>query len=138
MLVDYPVQGSLVRQLIFHWTIACLVIFIYLFCMQVFTGGFQKSVGQHMSDMWNQYGILLIALMTVFPVFAFDSIRLSHRFAGPMVPFGRALEKLSKGESIEPVNFRESDFWTHLSTDLNAVANKLNLISERQPEQEAK
>jgi hypothetical protein len=48
-----------------------------------------------------------------------------------MVPFGRALEKLSKGEAIEPVNFRQSDFWRHLSTDLNSVAQKLNLIAEK-------
>lgn len=137
MFVDYPVQGSLVRQLLMHWVIACAVMFVYLFCMQIFSGGMHQSFGEHISDMWKQYGILLVALATVFPVFVFDSIRLSHRFAGPMVPFGRALEKLSKGESIERVNFRQSDFWKHLSKDLNSVAQKLNLVSDMPSESAA-
>jgi hypothetical protein len=138
MFVDYPVQGSLVRQLLIHWTIACVVIFVYLLCMQVFRGGIHKSFAEHLGDMWRQYGILLIALATVFPVFALDSIRLSHRFAGPMIPFGRALRRLSKGEVIEPVNFRQSDFWKHLSSDLNSVAQQLNLVSEDRAESNAR
>lgn len=131
MLVDYPVQGSLVRQLLIHWLIACGVMFVYLLCMQLFTGGMHRPLSEHFSEMWNRYGILLVALATVFPVFVFDSLRLSHRFAGPMIPFGRALEQLSKGEAIEPLNFRQSDFWKHLSTDLNSVAQKLNLITDK-------
>ena len=130
MLVDYPVQGSLVRQILIHWVIACCVIFVYLLCMQIFKGGIDKSLGEHLAGMWDQYGILLVVLATVFPVFVFDSIRLSHRFAGPMVPFGRALAQLSKGEAIEPVNFRDTDFWKHLSRDLNSIAQKLNLVDE--------
>jgi hypothetical protein len=130
ILVDYPVQGSIVRQLICHWFVACGVIFIYLLCMQVFKGGVQKPVNVHLSEMWSQYGILLVVLATVFPVFVFDAIRLSHRFTGPMIPFGRALQRLSEGQAIEPVNFRQTDFWKHLSRDLNSVAQKLNLMSE--------
>ena len=130
LFVDYPVQGSLVRQILVHWVVACGVIFVYLLCMQIFKGGIQKSLGEHLAAMWDQYGILLVVLATVFPVFIFDSIRLSHRFSGPMVPFGKALERLSNGEPIEPVNFRDTDFWKHLSRDLNSVARKLNLIAE--------
>lgn len=137
LFVDYPVQGSLVRQLLIHWAIACAVIFLYLFLMQVFSAGMRRPFTEYLSGMWNRYGILLVVLATVFPVFVFDSIRLSHRFAGPMVPFGKALEKLARGEKIEAMYFRKSDFWQQLATNLNSVASKLDLVSDDANQQEA-
>ena len=130
MLVDYPVQGSLVRQLLLHWVIACAVIFLYLFVMQVFSAGVRRPLSEYLSGMWTRYGVLLVVLATVFPVFVFDSIRLSHRFAGPMLPFGKALEQLAKGEKIDAMYFRKSDFWQQLATNLNSVARQLELINE--------
>ena len=127
LFVDYPVQGALVRQLLLHWVIACCVIFFFLFVMQMFRGGLHTPFSMHMSQMWEQYGVLLIVLATVFPVFVFDSIRMSHRFAGPMVSFGRALEKLAQGEQVPEVHFRKSDFWKQMADNLNRIANRLEL-----------
>jgi hypothetical protein len=66
-------------------------------------------------------------MATVFPAFALDSIRLSHRFAGPMVSFAKALDRMARGQRIEDLAFRKSDFWKQLAENLNTIAKKLDL-----------
>ena len=44
LFVDSKVQGILVRQLIIHWALACVLIFLYLFAMETFASGFEGGV----------------------------------------------------------------------------------------------
>ncbi len=127
LLVDFPVQGALVRQLLFHWGIACGVILVYLICLEMFTSPEHRTLVENLAAIWNRYGALLVALATVFPAFVIDSIRLSHRFAGPMVSLAKALERMARGQRIEELVFRKSDFWRQLAANLNAIARKLDL-----------
>jgi hypothetical protein len=68
---------------------------------------------------------LFIALIVIFPIFAYDSLKLSNRFAGPMVSFRNALKKLSRGEPVKPLSFRKGDFWRELAADFNRVADRM-------------
>ena len=132
LFVDFPVQGALVRQLLFHWGIACCVILVYLLCMEVFMTREHRSVGEHLYSIWSRYGVLLVVMATVFPAFLIDSIRLSHRFAGPMVSFGKALERMARGQNVDELVFRKSDFWKQLAGNLNTIAKKLDLAETKE------
>lgn len=132
LYVDKGVQGMLIRQLLIHWCIASLVMFLFLLIMQVFSAPMQLSLGGHLSALWAKYGILCVALLTVFPVFVYDSIKLSNRFAGPMVSFRISLENLAQGKPIESLNFRKRDFWHDISGDLNAIARRMNLLQDNE------
>ncbi len=127
LFVDFPVQGAMVRQLLFHWGMACCVVLVYLLCMEAFMTREHRSVGELMQAIWTRYGVLLVVMATVFPAFVIDSIRLSHRFAGPMVSFAKALERMARGQEIEELAFRKSDFWKQLAGNLNTIAKKLDL-----------
>jgi len=122
LFVDPKVQGSLLRQLILHWCMACFLIFIYLFTLQAFSNGFSLGFSENMSALWNQYGLLALVLGVLSPVFIYDSIKMSNRFVGPMVSFRAALKDLANGGEPSPVKFRESDFWQDMTGDLNKVA----------------
>lgn len=125
LFVDAKVQGSLVRQLAMHWALACFLIFLYLFTLQTFAHGFTLSFQENLSMLWRQYGMLLLVILVISPVFIYDSIKLSNRFVGPMIKFRRALGKLAKGEDTGDITFRENDFWKELTEDFNVIADEL-------------
>jgi len=130
LFVDKKVQGVLLKQLVFHWFTAALVMVLFLLIMQVLSTPERLSLGEHAGQMWSKYGILLVAIAAIMPVFIYDSIKLSHRFAGPMVSYRNAMAKLAKGEPINAVGFRNKDFWHEICNDLNAVAKRMDLLSE--------
>lgn len=128
LFVDTKVQGSLVRQLIIHWCLACFLIFFYLFALQAFSNGFALGFKENLQALGNQYGLLGLVLAVVSPVFIYDSVKLSNRFVGPMVSFRAALKKLAKGEDLPPVHFRENDFWREMAVDLNEISSRMKTL----------
>lgn len=125
LFVDNKVQGSLIRQLIIHWSLACFLVFLYLFTLQAFSNGFALGFWGNLSVLWQQYGLLALVMLVISPVFIYDAMKLSNRFVGPMISFRGALRKLANGEDHEEINFRHNDFWQDLTKDLNMVAAEL-------------
>ena len=125
LFVDAKVQGSLIRQLIIHWFLACFLMFLYLFALQAFGSGMSTSFQENLVQLSNKYGLLGIVLLVISPVFIYDSIKLSNRIVGPMVTFRAALKKLANGEDPNTIRFRQNDFWKDLSKELNAVSDEL-------------
>ena len=132
LFVDPQVQGSLVRQLIIHWSLACLLIFLYLFALQAFSNGFALNFQENLVSMWQQFGILGLVLLVVSPVFIYDSVKLSNRFVGPMVSFRRAIRGLANGEEIAELNFRRGDFWKDITVDFNKISQELQQLRAQQ------
>lgn len=130
LFVDRKVQGVLLRQLVLHWISAGLVVFVFLFIMQILSTTERMSFGEHVVKMWSQYKVAFVAILTVMPVFVYDSIKLSHRFAGPMVSLRNAMSDLAEGKPIEGVFFRKKDYWHDICVDVNAVAKRMDLLSE--------
>lgn len=137
LFVDTKVQGSLVRQLIIHWSLACFLIFLYLFTLETFANGFSLDFQENMAALWKQHGLLALVLLVISPVFVYDSIKLSNRFVGPMISFRSALKKLANGENMDPINFRENDFWKELTGDLNKISKELKELRDANPSEEA-
>lgn len=123
--VDPSVQGAIVRRLTVHWLVVFAVLFVFLVVMQVLVGGPFKPLSHHINTIGERYGLLLACLLCLLPVFAYDAIKLSHRFAGPMVSFRQALHQVATGEDIEAIHFRKNDFWKPLTDDLNLIAAEL-------------
>ena len=136
LYVDTRVQGTLVRQLILHWLLACSLIVLYVFTMQAFSNGFELGFMENLAIVWKRYGVLGMFMLVLSPVFIYDAIRLSNRYAGPMVSFRSALHKLATGENPEPISFRQDDFWKDLSRDLNRIADELRELRGEQEQTE--
>ena len=130
LFVDAKVQGSLVRQLIVHWALACFLIFLYLLTLQAFANGFALSLNENLSVMGQKYGLLAAVMLVISPVFIYDSIKLSNRFVGPMISFRSVMKKLVDGEDVEPLTFRRGDFWRELTSDLNQISTELRELRE--------
>ncbi len=127
--VDAEVQGSLVRRVISHWLVFLIVAFVMSFILQVLTDPF-RPLSAHFQDMWWTHGPFLIVVLFLLPVYVIDTIKLSHRFAGPVFRLRRAIRKVAEGAAPQPIKFRKSDFWNGLADDYNAMLARLNVLPE--------
>lgn len=123
--VDPAVQGAIVRRLVLHWVYAMLTGCFCLLMLQVFTAGPSMTLSSHLGLFCERYGILFVSLALTLPLFIYDSLRLSHRFVGPMVAVRLALKKLAAGGTVPEINFRQGDFWPEVADDINQLARRV-------------
>jgi hypothetical protein len=117
--VDREVQSSLLRRMTFHW-------FLFLVAngigMLLWTRLVESS-----TETWNETLIaagqrlvpFAIISLAIIPVFILDAMKLSNRFAGPIVRVRRSLAQIANGEIPKPIEFRTGDFWKSLAHDMN-------------------
>lgn len=127
--VDPQVQGALVRRLVLHWLAFIGVAAVVAFCLQVLSNPF-RSVSEHAEQLWWTHGPFLLVLFFLMPVFVVDTIKLSHRFAGPIYRLRNVIRQAAAGQEVETLKFRDFDFWQGLADDFNAMVGRLSAKQE--------
>ena len=122
--VDPKVQGALVRRLVLHWLLFLAAVSILAFCLQVLSNPF-VSLGQHMQQLWWTQGPLLLVMLFLLPVFVLDTIKLSHRFTGPIYRLRQVIRNIAQGDLAPRLRFRDFDFWQGLAEDFNRMVDQL-------------
>jgi hypothetical protein len=122
--VDPKVQGALVRRLVFHWCSFVVVAALVAFCLQVLSNPF-TSIREHAQNVWWTHGPFLLVMVFMLPVFIVDTIKLSHRFAGPIYRLRQTVRALADGAPFQPMKFRDVDFWQGLAEDFNKMVARL-------------
>jgi hypothetical protein len=120
LFVDLKVQGALVARVVSYWLFCLLGIILMLLCWQIITGPARMFYTQF-DSMWFHYGPAMIASFILLPLVVVDVIRFSNRFVGPMLRLRRSLRQLVQGEDVEPIIFRDNDFWHDLAVDFNTL-----------------
>src|SRR6185295_496407 len=123
--VDPKVQGALVRRLVLHWCAFIAVAGLVAFCLQVLSNPF-VSIREHAQNVWWTHGPFLLVMAFMLPVFIVDTIKLSHRFAGPIYRMRQTIRSLAKGGAYTPMKFRDIDFWQGLAEDFNQMVERLS------------
>jgi len=123
--VDPRVQGSLVRRLIYHWVAFLAVSSAMAFFLQVLTNPFE-SMSTHFQNLWWTHGPFLLVMVFLLPVFVLDTIRLSHRFAGPIYRLRQTIRSIAQGKPTQRLKFRDFDFWQGLAGDFNQMVDRLS------------
>lgn len=124
LFVDPRVQGALVLHVVLYWFVWVVTISLMLLCWQIVTGP-ARMFYTHLDDMWFHYGPALIASFLLLPMVIVDIVRLSNRFAGPMLRLRRSMRQLVRGEHVEPIQFRDADFWREFADEFNAMVAKV-------------
>lgn len=122
--VDPKVQGALVRRLVIHWLAFIGVAAVAAFGMQILSNPL-RPVGEHVQQLWWTHGPFLLVLFFMMPVFVLDTIKLSHRFAGPIYRLRRVIKEAAEGAEPEQLKFRDLDFWQGLADDFNLMVERL-------------
>jgi hypothetical protein len=127
--IDACVQGSLARRIIMHWLLFLSVGALVAFILQVLADPF-RPLALHFKALWITHGPFLLVMVFLLPVFVVDSIKLSHRFAGPIYALRKALREVASGGTPRRLKFRRRDFWHDVADDYNAVLEKLELLDD--------
>ncbi len=121
LFVDPKVQGALVLRVILYWAFCLITITIMLLCWRIMTGP-ARLFYTHFNDLWFFYGPALVASLLVLPLVVIDSLRMSNRFVGPLMRLRRSVRDLARGEHVEPIRFRDEDFWHDFAEEFNELA----------------
>ena len=95
------------------------------FALQVLSNPF-RSLEEHAQQVWWTHGPFLLVLFFMLPVFIVDTLKLSHRFAGPIYRLRQTIRSLAKGGKFTPMKFRDFDFWQGLADDFNQMVERLS------------
>lgn len=131
--IDSNVQGALARRIIVHWLVFLSVAFLVSFILQVLTNPFE-SLSVHLRNSWWTHGPFLLVMLFLLPVFVVDTIKLSHRFAGPIFALRRAVREIAAGQPARKLKFRRRDFWQDLALDYNAMLAQLGALENESHE----
>ena len=127
--IDSKVQGALARRIIFHWVIFLAVASAAALMLQVLSDPFRPA-SYHLENIWYTHGPFLVVMLFLLPVFVVDTIKISHRFAGPIFSLRRTMREVADGQPPSELKFRDSDFWHELANDYNAMIARLVPDSE--------
>ena len=130
LFVDSKVQGALVLRVLLYWIVCLITVTLMLLCWSIIRT--PRMFYTHFDDMWFHYGPALIASLVLLPMVVVDIIRLSNRFAGPLVRLRRAMRALAQGEQVRPIHFRENDFWQEFADEFNAIAARMQQVAPAQ------
>ena len=136
LFVDSDVQSALLKQLIVNWMVVFGVIAAALLAAESYQAGFQLGFSGALAAIWHDNAVLLITLCALSPFVIYESLKLSHRFAGPMHRFSRELRRLGDGEEVAPMQFRKDDFWKDLADGFNAVQQRIEQLKQHQSDEE--
>jgi hypothetical protein len=122
--IDSKVQGALARRIIFHWLVFLAVASVAALMLQVLSDPFRPA-GDHLENLWYTHGPFLVVMIFLLPVFVIDTVKISHRFAGPIFSLRRAMREIADGQPPRKLKFRDGDFWHELANDYNAMIARL-------------
>ena len=126
LFIDSAVQGAIARRLILHWIAFFFIVFFTLPLWQLYSRtDLSAPFSMLILQGWAASAPVFIILLATLPMFIWDSVKLSHRFAGPMYRFQKAIQEVAAGEEPRPIKLRKGDFWTDVADDFNAMLERL-------------
>jgi hypothetical protein len=132
--IDSTVQGALVRRIVLHWLIFLAMAFFTLPLWQIWSSGnIFRPFSTLMVESWRNTAPVFVILIAMLPIFVWDTVKLSHRFAGPMYRFQNTVKSLVAGKCVRPISLRDGDFWTEFADDLNALMRRIDDRKESAP-----
>jgi hypothetical protein len=130
LFIDSKIQGALIGRVVLYWLTCLVTIALMLLCWRIVTGP-ARIFYTHFSDMWFFYGPAAIASFLLLPLVIMDVIRLSNRFVGPLLRLRRSMRALARGEDVEPIEFRDNDFWREFADEFNSIRAKMRQLSAK-------
>lgn len=125
LLVDPRVQWAFLLRAIGYWLL-CLFTVVLL---MIFTSILAEPARLFYPDAdspWFRLGPTLLCAVLLLPVVVYDFLRVSNRLVGPVLRLRRAMRALAAGEHVEPLKFRDGDFWREFADEFNAVARRMH------------
>jgi hypothetical protein len=131
--IDSKIQGALVCRIILHWFVFLAVASLGAFILQVITNPFQP-IAEHARQVWWTHGPFFLVMACLLPAFVYDTVKLSHRFTGPIYRLQQTIRSIIAGGPASRLKFRENDYWQGLAIDFNTMIERLTKGDDYLPE----
>ncbi len=119
-----PFQTRLIMRIAAYLVVFFVVFLNCLFAWKMIEEG-PVDPGRQFLEMVRNYFPVIICLLVLIPVMAWDTIRFSHRLVGPLVRFRKTMQAIADGEAIRPLKLREGDYLTEVRDDFNRMLEEL-------------
>jgi methyl-accepting chemotaxis protein len=134
-------QTHLVFRICLYLTVFLLVLMNLVFAWRLASEGPGNVLAQF-NAMLLDYLPVMVCLLVLVPVLAWDAIRFTHRLVGPLVRFRQVVKRLARGEAVERITLRQDDFLIDLQDDFNAMLESLQkrgaaVLAPRKPPTDA-
>ena len=120
LFVDPKVQSALAVRLAVHWLLFAAITAVITISLKWFSDPFQPF-SSLLSAFFNDQWPMLLTMALLLPTFIYDSLKLSNRFAGPVIRFRRHVNEIADGGELKHLQFRKGDFWHELAGDFNRM-----------------
>ncbi|MEP3479797.1 MAG: hypothetical protein ABJZ55_11165 [Fuerstiella sp.] len=114
--VNSFLQGNLMLRMVMYWAIynfALLAAMIGESMVRVIpdllSGSKDDSFQQFISEFTDRQSPMLLAMTVLCPILIWDMLRYSHRIAGPLYRFRKALTDHIAGEPLQKIKLRDGD-----------------------------
>ena len=127
-IVNIGVQKAIALRIICHSILFVWSVFLVCLCLLNMTRAVES--GESM-DRISRTCLSAIGLSTlvVLPVIVYDSIKFSHRMAGPVMRLKNLLPLIGV-ETLDHVSLRKNDFWQELAEDTNAMLDRVEALRQ--------
>lgn len=129
LLIDQKVQGALLKRAGFY-SIACALYFVVILIFAECMSRQSVSVGEAVLGCFEESIYWLPGLLLMAPMIAYDMLKQTNRFAGPVFRLRREMQRLVANESDRPLNFRNDDYWKDLADEFNQIRSELLELRE--------
>ena len=120
IMLDQPVQGTLLTRVTIYWVTCLLATTIASWCWLRVTGDSTVSL----LDLCYQQSPAWIGSLLLLPLVWADTLRLSSRFVGPIANLRNALKRLEWGDDVPALRSRRGDHWEDLIECFNRLLNR--------------
>jgi hypothetical protein len=70
-----------------------------------------------------------VSIVVVLPAIVYDSIKFSHRMAGPVIRLKNMLPAIGV-EHLDHIGLRKNDFWQEFAADFNAMLDRVETLRQ--------
>ena len=133
-LVDNEIQLGFARRIMLHWVVFFVVGSTAGIALQMLSDPF-RPIQEQLKTVCYTNGPFLLALLFMLPVFVVDTIKFSHRLAGPIFRLRQTIREMANGESVAPLQTRKNDYWSTTVEDFNSLIEKVNQTANSSSEE---
>jgi hypothetical protein len=119
--VDSKVQGSFALRAIAYWISCMMVVTGVAMLWRLLTRPTQPFFTSD-EELWACVGPIAVATLFILPTIVYDILVITNRLVGPILRLRGAMRRLAQGEHVDPIRFRDGDFWQEFADEFNAVA----------------
>jgi hypothetical protein len=134
-LVDSKLQGALMMRTFGYWCFCVLATGLILLSWEAATGPHRPFLSYFsLHEIVQRHGAVALASVLLLPILLLDVLITSNRFVGPVYRMRRSMRALAAGEHVQPIKFRDGDFWHEVADEFNALAAYVEGLKQEKTE----